>query len=78
MRESFKDTALESRFLTEETGMRPLRPDIPIQLPPALKAEALALRNRLLHFRFCEHARIKSDPSALVKGIEPRLNQTAL
>jgi hypothetical protein len=78
MRESFKDTALESRFLTEETGMRPLRSDIPIQLPPTLKAEALTLRNRLLHFRFCEHARIKSDPSALVEGIEPRLNQTAL
>lgn len=78
MRESFKDAALESRFLTEETGMRPLRSDIPIQLPPALKIEALELRNRLLHFRFCEYARIKSDTSALVKGIEPRLNQTAL
>jgi len=78
MRESFKDAALESRFLTEETGMRPLRSDIPIQLPPALKTEALELRNRLLHYRFCEFSRIKSDTSALVKGIEPRLNQTAL
>jgi hypothetical protein len=78
MRESFKDTALESRFLTEETGMRPLRRDIPIQLPPSLKAEALALRNRLLHFRFCEYARIRTDTSAVVPGIEPRLNQTAL
>jgi hypothetical protein len=78
MRESFKDAALESRFLTEETGVRPLRPDIPIQLPAALKAEALELRNRLLHFRFCEFAKIKTDTSALVEGIEPRLNQTAL
>lgn len=78
MRQSFRDEALESRFLTEETGMRPLRADIPIQLPPALKSEALALRNRLLHFRFCEFAKIKSDTSALVEGIEPRLNQTAL
>ena len=78
MRESFKDTALESRFLTEETGMRPLRADVPIQLPPALKTEALKLRNRLLHFRFCEFSRVKSDTSAIVKGIEPRLNQTAL
>ncbi len=78
MREGFKDAALESRFLTEETGMRPLRPDIPIQLPASLKAEALELRNRLLHFRFCEYAKVKSDPSALVEGIEPRLNQTAL
>lgn len=78
MRERFRDAALESRFLTEETGIRPLRPDIPIQLPPALKAEALVLRNRLLHYRFCEFANIKTDPSALVDGIEPRLNQTAL
>jgi hypothetical protein len=78
MRESFKDTALESRFLTEETGMRPLRPDVPIQLPPSLKTEALELRNRLLHFRFCEYGKIKSDTSVIVKGIEPRLNQTAI
>ena len=78
MRGSFRDVALESRFLTEETGIRPLRADIPIQLPPALKAEALELRNRLLHFRLCEFAKIKTDPSALVAGIEPRLNQTAL
>ncbi len=78
MRESFRDTALESRFLTEETGMRPLRSDIPIQLPATLKTEALELRNRLLHFRFCEFSKIKSDTTALVEGIEPRLNQTAL
>lgn len=78
MRESFKDTALESRFLTEETGMRPLRPDIPIQLPASLKSEAFELRNRLLHFRFCEFAKVRSDTSAIVKDIEPRLNQTAL
>jgi hypothetical protein len=58
--------------------MRPLRSDIPIQLPPTLKTEALELRNRLLHFRFCEHARIKTDTTAIVDGIEPRLNQTAL
>jgi hypothetical protein len=78
MRESFRDQALESRFLTEETGMRPLRSDIPIHLPPSLKAEALELRNRLLHFRFCEFFNIKTDTSVLVEGIEPRLNQTAL
>ncbi len=78
MRESFKDTALESRFLTEETGMRPLRSDISIQLPASLKAEALDLRNRLLHFRFSEFERIKSDTSAIVAGIEPRMNQTAI
>src|ERR1700761_3692660 len=78
MRESFRDAALESRFLTEETGMRPLRPDIPIQLPPTLKAEALELRNRLLRFRFCELGKIKTDTSALIDGVEARVNQSAL
>jgi hypothetical protein len=78
MRGRFEDKALESRFLTEETGSRPLRADIPIQLPDSLKAEALVLRNRLLHFRFSEFFKIKTDTSALLPGIEPRLNQTAI
>ena len=77
-REVFQDRALESRFLTEETGMRPMRSDISIHLPNSLKDEARELRNRLLHFRFCEFFRIKTDPSALMEGVEPRLNQTAL
>lgn len=78
MRESFQDRALESRFLTEETGTRPLRPDIPIHLSENLKAEALQLRNRLLHFRLSEFFKIKTDTSALMEGVDPRLNQTAL
>ena len=78
MRGGFRDQALESRFLSEEMGRRPLRPDIPIQLPPGLKDEALALRNRLLHFRLTNLSMIKSDPSRLIAGLEPRLNQTAL
>lgn len=78
MRGRFEDKALESRFLTEETGSRPLRPDIPIQLPDSLKTEALTLRNRLLHYRLCHLFDIKSDPTVRVDGIEPRLNQTAV
>lgn len=78
MRGSFEDQALESRFLTEETGVRPLRSDIPIQLPKALREEALALRNRLLHFRLCEFFNIEPDLSALMEGADPRLNQTSL
>lgn len=77
MRGSFDDRALESRFFTEETGRRTLRADIPIHLPPEMKAEALALRNRLLHFRFCNRFAIKADPTAIMEGVEPRLNQTA-
>jgi len=78
MRGQFQDRALESRFITEETGLRGLRPDVPIQLPQTLRTEALGLRNRLLHFRFCEFYNIRTDPSRIVEGIEPRLNQTAL
>ncbi len=78
MRGSFEDQALESRFITEETGTRPLRPDIAVHTPAALKTEAAALRNRLLHFRLCNRFSIASDPSALIAGAEPRLNQTAL
>ncbi len=78
MRGSYDDPALESRFLTEDMGLRPLRQDIPISLPHALKEEALALRNRLLHFRFCHLFDTKPDTSALLAGVEPRVNQIAL
>jgi hypothetical protein len=78
MRSTFRDSALESRFITENMGVRPLRPDIPIQLPETLKMDALALRNRLLDFRLNNLFSIKSAPERLLSGIEPRLNQTAL
>lgn len=78
MRRSFSDQALESRFLTEDTGGRPLRSDIPIHLPASLKAEALILRNKLLAWRFQARFSVGPDPSRLVEGVEPRLNQTAL
>ena len=78
MRGSYDDPALESRFLTEDMGLRPLREDIPISQPDALKDEALALRNRLLHFRFCNLFETGPDPSALLAGVEPRVNQIAL
>jgi hypothetical protein len=78
MRQHFADRALESRFLTEETGQRPLRPDISIGLPPALKVEARELRNRLLAWRFAAQPTVTADASRLVLGIAPRLNQTAL
>ncbi|HEY1614674.1 MAG TPA: hypothetical protein VGF97_13385 [Rhizomicrobium sp.] len=77
-RELFQDRALESRFLTEETGSRTLRADIPVHLPPEYKAEALELRNRLLHYRLCEFFNTNPDPSALMLNVEPRLNQVAL
>lgn len=78
MRESFEDRALESRFLTEETGQRPLRAGIPIHLPDSLKREALELRNKLLHFRLVNRFAVATDPSVVTPEIEPRLNQMAL
>ncbi len=78
MRGAFKDRALESRFITEPMGTRPLRSDIPIQLPDTLKTDALPLRNRLLHFRLMNLFAIKSDASRAVAGLAPRLNQTAI
>lgn len=78
MREGFSDRALESRFLTEETGHGPLRPDISIHLPRSLKEEARELRNRLLAWRFHARHAVAPDPSRLVDGVAPRLNQTAL
>ncbi|GAA4815227.1 hypothetical protein GCM10023232_08640 [Sphingosinicella ginsenosidimutans] len=78
MREDFADRALESRFLTEETGQRPLRSDISISLPAAMQEEARELRNRLLAWRFHARWRVASDPTRLVPDIAPRFNQTAL
>jgi hypothetical protein len=78
MRERFADRALESRFLTEDMGLRSVRPEVPIQLPGALAGEALGLRNKLLAWRFAARGSVKVDPSRLVPGIEPRLNQSAL
>jgi len=78
MRGGFDDDALESRFITEQMGIRPLREDIPIGLPKTLSTEALALRNRLLHFRLTNLHAIRSDPARLIDGIDPRLNQTAI
>ena len=78
MRGTFEDAALESRFLTEEMGLKPVRADISIPLPNTLHEEALALRNRLLHYRFCQLFSTKPDMTALLEGVEPRINQIAL
>lgn len=78
MRKNFLDPALESRFITEETGGRPLRADIPIHMPAAMRDEAQALRNDLLAWRFRARHAVGSDATRLIEGAEPRLNQTAL
>src|SRR5213593_4555470 len=71
----FQDRALESRCLTEETGGRKLRDDIPINLTADYKREALELRNKLLMFRFRSFGKRQIDPALADRSIEPRLAQ---
>src|SRR2546428_142918 len=71
----FQDRALESRCLTEETGGRKLRDDIPINLTADYKREALELRNKLLMFRFRSFGKRHIDPTLVDRSIEPRLTQ---
>jgi hypothetical protein len=78
MRGRFRDRALESRCITERMSARPLREDVPVQLPDTLKEEAQRLRNRLLDFRMRYLFSTHIDPSRAVEGIAPRLNQMAL
>ena len=78
MRGSFTDPALESRFITEDTGARPLRADISIALPASLHTDARELRNRLLAWRFHAWGTVGADSTRLIPGASPRLNQTAL
>jgi len=75
MRRAFDDQALESRFLTEAMGQRPLRADIPINLPDAQKDEARSLRNKLLTYRFKTLAHLRADESLVDPTLSPRLNQ---
>src|SRR5665213_2388148 len=74
-RSSSDDKGLESRFITEEMGPRKLRPDIPINLPAAMKEEARELRNKLLLYRFHRRFETKLDESLIDPKLEPRLNQ---
>jgi hypothetical protein len=71
----FQDRSLESRCLTEETGGRRLRDDIPINLTAGYKQEALELRNKLLKFRFRNFGKCQIDPALVDRSIEPRLAQ---
>jgi hypothetical protein len=71
----FQDRALESRCLTEETGGRRLRDDIPLNLTAEYQREALAIRNKLLMFRIRNFRRRAIDATMEDRSIEPRLSQ---
>lgn len=74
-RNYFDDRALETRCLTEETGGRKLRDDIPLNLGADWKLKARELRNKLLTFRLRNFGKQKIDPTTADRSIEPRLAQ---
>src|ERR1039457_372384 len=71
----FQDRALESRCITEETGSQRLRDDIPLNLTADYQHDALAIRNKLLMFRFRNYGKCAVDASLVDRSIEPRLSQ---
>ena len=75
-RARFGDDATESRCLTLVTRETE-RQDIPTQLPPEFHAEALALRNELLWFRFDYLDRLQFQ-NIHIEGVGRRTNQIVL
>lgn len=75
MRHRFQDDALESRFFTEEMGVRRLRSHIPINLPDTQKEEATALRNKLLMYRFRNFHRVRINHELIDPLLSSRTNQ---
>jgi len=76
-RERFKDSALESRMLTQEMEGEP-RVDIPLVFPKEAWSEALTLRNKLLFWRFRNYNKVALPVSDEMGKIEPRLKQIVL
>lgn len=74
-RETFKDKALESRFLVEDMGSSSLRKDIPRTLDESFYNQAQQIRNKLLMWRFDNYFKPLNKREELISGIHPRLNQ---
>lgn len=77
-RETFKDKALESRFLVEEMGAGKLRSDIPRTLGEDFYSDATDIRNKLLKWRFDNYFKPIERREELIEGIHPRLNQIVI
>lgn len=77
-RETFKDKALESRFLVEEMGSQRLRSDIPRTLSEDFYSDARVIRNKLLKWRFDNYFKDIQKREDLIEGIHPRLNQIVI
>jgi len=74
----YKDTALESRMITEDMNLNFPRKDVPFNIPDLFWNEALEIRNKLLMFRFQNKGKCKIKPELENREIEPRLNQIAI
>ena len=74
-RQSFEDTALESRFLTEDMIPGRRSAHVPKSLPNIQKEEARTLRNRLLAYRYLYRNRVRIDHEADEGGRSDRTNQ---
>jgi hypothetical protein len=74
-RETFKDKALESRFLVEDMGSSSLRSDIPRTLDESFYKQAQQIRNKLLMWRFDNYFKPLEKREEIITGIHPRLNQ---
>jgi hypothetical protein len=77
-RQLYKDTALESRMITEDMNLNFPRKDVPFNIPDCFWDEALEIRNKLLMFRFRNKGKSKIKTELENRDIEPRLNQIAI
>ena len=78
LRKRLGDDATESRTISIWMEKR-TRDNIPLNLPRAqFDHEALALRNKLLAWRFANHGRIRIDPGLADPSLEDRANQIAI
>lgn len=77
LRQRLADDATETRTLSVMMTQR-TRSDIPISLPrKQFDRESLAIRNRLLAWRFAYYGKIAPDPSLADPRLEDRFNQIA-
>ena len=74
-RNDYDDRALESRFITEDVGLRKVRKNIPITLPESFQKEAQEIRNRLLLWRLHNFSKTRNLEDCIDKTIDLRLNQ---
>jgi len=77
-RHSYADVALESRFITEDMGMRPVRKNIPIALPDRQREEAQQLRNKLLLYRFRTFSTHRAHEILADRTLDLRANQSLI